>query len=82
MSKLEEIRCLVCRKDGVTVIRPREIIMPRWFGYAVGAALLYGAHQVFTKLAASRISDGLGGFIGRGDCRPVDRFVPGDPVSH
>src|SRR5207247_8808764 len=34
-----------------------------WFLYAVGAALLYGLHQVFTKLAADRISDGLGGFV-------------------
>jgi transporter family protein len=37
--------------------------MSNWFWYAVGAALLYGAHQVFTKLAADRISDGLGGFV-------------------
>jgi transporter family protein len=34
-----------------------------WFWYAVGAALLYGAHQIFTKLAADKISDGLGGFV-------------------
>jgi bacterial/archaeal transporter family protein len=31
--------------------------------YAVGAALLYGAHQIFTKLASDKISDGLGGFV-------------------
>lgn len=37
--------------------------MTAWFWYAVGAALLYGAHQIFTKLAADRISDGLGGFV-------------------
>jgi uncharacterized membrane protein len=37
--------------------------MSGWFVYAVGAALLYGLHQVFTKLAAERISDGLGGFV-------------------
>ena len=37
--------------------------MPNWFFYAVGAAVLYGAHQIFTKLAADRISDGLGGFV-------------------
>src|SRR5690349_3024669 len=37
--------------------------MATWFFYAVGAAVLYGAHQIFTKLAADRISDGLGGFI-------------------
>ncbi len=29
--------------------------------YAVGAAVLYGAHQIFTKMASDRISDGLGG---------------------
>lgn len=37
--------------------------MTSWFFYAVGAAVLYGAHQIFTKLASSRISDGLGGFV-------------------
>ncbi len=37
--------------------------MPVWFFYAVGAAVLYGAHQIFTKLAAEKISDGLGGFV-------------------
>src|SRR3954471_14435390 len=36
--------------------------MKSWYFYAVGAALLYGAHQIFTKLASDRISDGLGGF--------------------
>ena len=37
--------------------------MNSWFLYAIGAAVLYGLHQVFTKLAADRISDGLGGFV-------------------
>ena len=37
--------------------------MESWFGYAIGAAVLYGLHQVFTKLAADRIGDGLGGFV-------------------
>ncbi len=37
--------------------------MNQWFWYAVGAAVLYGLHQVFTKLAAATISDGLGGFV-------------------
>ena len=37
--------------------------MPAWFWYAVGAAVLYGLHQIFTKLAAEKISDGLGGFV-------------------
>lgn len=31
-----------------------------WFPYAIAAALLYGLHQIFTKLASERISDGLG----------------------
>jgi transporter family protein len=34
-----------------------------WFWYAVVAAVLYGAHQIFTRLAAERIGEGLGGFI-------------------
>ena len=37
--------------------------MPTWFWYAILAALLYGLHQVFTKLAADQIGDGLGGFV-------------------
>ena len=40
-----------------------EKTMSAWFWYAVGAAILYGLHQVFTKMAADRIGDGLGGFI-------------------
>jgi len=34
-----------------------------WFPYAIGAAVLYGLHQIFTKLAASRIGDGIGALI-------------------
>src|SRR5579864_9740546 len=34
-----------------------------WFWYEVAAAVLYGAHQIFTRLAAERIGDGLGGFV-------------------
>ena len=37
--------------------------MAAWFWYAVAAAVLYGAHQIFTKLAADRIGEGLGGFV-------------------
>ncbi len=37
-------------------------MMNAWFWYAVGAAVLYGLHQIFTKLASASISDGLGGF--------------------
>ena len=45
--------------------KEKQMIAP-WFLYAVGAAVLYGLHQVFTKLAADRISDGLGGFVVEG----------------
>lgn len=37
--------------------------MSAWFWYAIVAAVLYGAHQIFTRLAANRIGEGLGGFI-------------------
>ncbi len=37
--------------------------MGTWVLYAVGAAILYGMHQIFTKLAADGIGDGVGGFI-------------------
>jgi len=40
--------------------------MKSWFWYAVGAAVLYGLHQIFTKLASEHISDGLGGFVVEG----------------
>ena len=37
--------------------------MAPWFWYAVAAAVLYGAHQIFTRLASEHIGDGLGGFV-------------------
>lgn len=37
--------------------------MPSWFPYALAAAALYGAHQVFTRMAADRIGDGLGSLV-------------------
>lgn len=37
--------------------------MAPWFWYAVVAAVLYGAHQIFTRLASEHIGDGLGGFV-------------------
>ena len=40
--------------------------MAAWFWYAVVAAVLYGAHQIFTRMAAERIGEGLGGFIVEG----------------
>jgi bacterial/archaeal transporter family protein len=37
--------------------------MAGWFWYAVVAAVLYGAHQIFTRMAADHIGEGLGGFV-------------------
>src|SRR5438309_12133322 len=37
--------------------------MAGWFWYALAAAVLYGAHQIFTRLAADNIGEGLGGFV-------------------
>lgn len=37
--------------------------MPGWFYYAFGAAVLYGMHQIFTRMASDGIGDGLGGFV-------------------
>lgn len=37
--------------------------MPGWCWYAVIAAVLYGAHQIFTRLASEHIGDGIGGFV-------------------
>lgn len=37
--------------------------MSEWFWYAIAAAVLYGLHQVFTKLASERVGDGVGGFV-------------------
>jgi bacterial/archaeal transporter family protein len=37
-----------------------------WFPYAMAAAVLYGLHQIFTKLASERISDGLGALVVEG----------------
>jgi transporter family protein len=34
-----------------------------WFWYAVIAAVLYGVHQIFTRMAADHIGEGLGGFV-------------------
>ena len=37
--------------------------MAAWFWYAVIAAVLYGAHQIFTRIAADHIGEGIGGFV-------------------
>jgi transporter family protein len=39
------------------------MIVAAWFWYAVVAAALYGAHQIFTRMAADHIGEGLGGFV-------------------
>jgi len=44
----------------------KEKTMNAWFWYAFGAAVLYGAHQIFTKMASDRIGDGVGGFVVEG----------------
>src|SRR5689334_19955350 len=44
----------------------RSTAMAPWFWYAVVAALLYGAHQIFTRLASARIGDGLGSLVVEG----------------
>lgn len=44
----------------------KDKMMNNWIWYAIGAAVLYGLHQVFTKLAADKIGDGLGGFVVEG----------------
>ncbi len=46
--------------------------MSSWFWYAVAAAVLYGAHQIFTRLASECIGDGLGFFL---------LFQKGGPLS-
>jgi transporter family protein len=38
-------------------------LVAAWFWYAVVAAVLYGAHQIFTRIAADHIGEGLGGFV-------------------
>ena len=40
--------------------------MAPWFWYAVIAAVLYGAHQIFTRMASDHIGDGIGGFVVEG----------------
>jgi transporter family protein len=46
-----------------TVNTTNDKPMSAWFWYAIGAAVVYGLHQVFTKMAADRIGEGLGGLV-------------------
>lgn len=48
--------------------------MNAWFWYAAAAAILYGLHQIFTKLAADGIGDGLGGLVVEGSAACVIAF--------
>jgi transporter family protein len=47
----------------IRMTEPKEKRMSAWFWYAIAAAMLYGMHQIFTRMASERISDGLGGFV-------------------
>jgi transporter family protein len=38
-------------------------MIPEWLWYALLAACLYAAHQVFTRLAATGVSEGLGALV-------------------
>ena len=42
------------------------MLMKPWFWYAVVAADLYGAHQIFTRMPSDHIGDGIGGFVVEG----------------
>ena len=48
------------------IMTTKDKPMSDWFWYAIGAAILYGLHQVFTRMASDRIGDGLGGFVVEG----------------
>ena len=48
--------------------------MAPWFWYPVAAAVLYGAHHIFTRLASVQIGDGVGGFVPTSLNRP---YFPG-----
>jgi uncharacterized membrane protein len=51
---------------GVMNQPPKDQLLSAWLWYAIGAAVLYGLHQIFTKPASEGISDGLGGFVVEG----------------
>jgi bacterial/archaeal transporter family protein len=40
-----------------------EVKVSAWVWYAIAAAILYGLHQVFTKLASSHIDSSVGAFV-------------------
>ena len=57
--------------------------MAPWFWYAVVAAVLYGVHQIFTRMASDHIGDGIGGFVveGAGTVAFFLLFQRGGPLS-
>jgi bacterial/archaeal transporter family protein len=57
--------------------RSKKGSMDNWVWYAVLAAALYGLHQVFTKLAADHIGDGIGGLIVEATATVVIAFYLG-----
>src|SRR4051794_37287641 len=58
-----DLRCNSLSKLSLKTIALSVVLMAPWFWYAVVAAVLYGAHQIFTRLASDHIGDGLGGFV-------------------
>jgi transporter family protein len=59
VSDAVELNVLAC-DPGIHLL---SHFMAAWFWYAVVAAVLYGAHQIFTRMAADHIGEGLGGFV-------------------
>ena len=55
-----------CRRSAAPWSTEGAVMVGGWFAYAIAAAVLYGLHQVFTKLASERISDGLGALVVEG----------------
>lgn len=61
MARIEETVSKIFALTALKLLR--QIFMAPWFWYAVAAAILYGAHQIFTRLAADHIGEGIGGFV-------------------
>jgi transporter family protein len=61
----------------------KDKAMNAWFWYALGAATLYGMHQVFTKMASEKIGDGIGGFVVEGSAAlTILAYLVGLWISH
>ena len=46
--------------------------MPVWLLATLAAAILYGLHNVFTKMAAGKVSDNMGGLLLEGTATGLD----------